>query len=94
MENLTGGAINTATLLKDNNLVCFAFEIVKAFAPNSLSSLFATLEKPLQVLNDALVDPLLDLGCPAWGELEKEGNNILEHLLKTYPGAKKSGFAF
>lgn len=93
-NNITSGAINAATLLEGNNLVCFALELVKAFAPNSLSTLFTTLGKPLQVINDALLDPLLDLDCPAMRELQEGGNDILSDLLEKYPGAKKSGFAF
>lgn len=93
LEDITGGALNAVSLLEGNNLICFSLEIAKAFAPNALSSLFTTLSKPLQLINDALLDPLLDLNCPAMGELEKGGKNVLAELLKTYPGAKKSGFA-
>ncbi len=92
--DLTGGAINAATLLEGNNLVCFSLEIVKAFAPNSLSTLFSSLTKPLKLINDAVLDPLLDLGCPAFDELRAGGKDVLGTLLNKYPGAKKSGFAF
>lgn len=93
MKNITGGVLNAVTLLEGNNLICFTLEIVKAFAPNSLSPLFATLEKPLQLINDALLDPLLDLDCPAFDELKEGGEDLLESLLDKFPGAKKSGFA-
>jgi hypothetical protein len=94
LGNITGGVLNAEALLQKNNLVCFALEIVKAFAPNSLSSLFSLLEKPLQLINNALLDPLLDLGCPAMGELTAGGNKLRLQLLEKYPGANKSGFAF
>jgi hypothetical protein len=94
LEDLTGGVVNAVTLLEGNNLICFTLEIIKAFAPNSLSTLFATLEKPLQLINDALLDPLLDLNCPAMDELTKGGKDILSDLSKKYPGAMKSGVAF
>lgn len=93
-DDLTGGVINAVSLLEGNNLVCFVLEIVKSFAPNSLSTLFATLDKPLGLINDALLDPLLDLDCPPMHELQEGGNDIFSQLLERYPGAKRSGFAF
>ncbi|KXJ90382.1 Chloroperoxidase [Microdochium bolleyi] len=89
LQDLTGGALNAVKLLQGNNLVCFSLEIVKAFAPNSLSTLFATIAKPLQMINDAVGPPLLSLACPAMGELTAGGKALLDK----YPGAKKSGFA-
>lgn len=94
LGNITGGVLNSVSLLEDNNLVCFALHIVETFAPNSLSSLFKSIRKPLQMINDALLDPLLDLDCPAFDELEAGGKDILAGLLDKYPGAKKSGYAF
>lgn len=93
LSNLTGGVLNSASLLEGNNLICFTLEIVKTFAPNSLSPLFSTLEKPLALINDAILDPLLDLNCPAFKELEEGGDDLLASLLDKFPGAKKSGFA-
>jgi hypothetical protein len=93
LGNLTGGVANAAAFLEGNNLLCFALEAVKAFAPNSLSTLFTTLAKPVQIVNDALTDPLLNLNCPAYKELEAGGNNILAGLVEKYPGAKKAGSA-
>lgn len=93
LKDLTGGVLNAASLLEGNNLICFTLEIVKTFAPNSLSPLFATLEKPLQLINDALLDPLLDLDCPAFDELKEGGEDLLSQLLDKFPGAKESGFA-
>ncbi len=64
LEDLTGGVLNAANLLEGNNLLCFALAVVKTFAPNSLSSVLATLEAPLQLLDNALLGPLLNLSCP------------------------------
>lgn len=94
LNNVTGGVLNSASLLEGNNLVCFALEIVKTFAPNSLSTLFNTLEKPLELINDAILDPLLDLNCPGFDELAKGGEDLMASLLAKYPGAKRSGYAF
>ncbi|KAH7014282.1 Chloroperoxidase [Microdochium trichocladiopsis] len=93
LANLSGGVFNVDTMLQGNNLMCFTLEIVKAFAPNSLSSLFTTLAKPLQMITDAVAVPLLNLGCPAMHELEANGSNILAGLLSKFPGAQKSGSA-
>ncbi|KAK9769583.1 hypothetical protein AB5N19_11760 [Seiridium cardinale] len=93
MEDITGGALNTVSLLEGNNLICFALEVVKTFAPNSLSSLFATLTTPLNLVNDAVLDPLLDLSCPDWDDLSVNGTDLLSFLSDTYPGASKGSFA-
>lgn len=94
LEDITGGVLNATKLLEGNNLICFVMEIVKTFSVNSLSSLFKTLEVPLQVINDAVTDPLLDLNCPAFKDMTLGGTDLMSGLLNTYPGANKSGFAF
>jgi hypothetical protein len=94
LEDVTGGVINLTSLLEGNNLVCFVLEVVKTFAPNSLSTLFKTLEVPLELLDDAILGPILDLSCPVFQDLTLGGTDLLSGLLTTYPGAKKSGFAF
>jgi hypothetical protein len=93
MEDITGGVLNSASLLEGNNLACFTLEVVKTFAPNSLSTLFKTLQVPLQILDNALLGPLLDLSCPDFKDLTLGGTDLLSGLLATYPGAQKSGFA-
>ncbi|CAJ2499721.1 Uu.00g025740.m01.CDS01 [Anthostomella pinea] len=93
LDDISGGLVNSASLLEGNNLLCFALEIVKTFSPNSLSTLFATLATPLKLVNDALVDPILDLSCPSWDDLTVNGTDLLTHLVDTYPGASKSGLA-
>lgn len=94
LKDITGGVLNATSLLEGNNLVCFVLEIVKTFTPNSLSSLFKTLEAPLKLVNDAVLDPLLDLSCPAFRDMALDGTDLLTGLLNRYPGANKSGFAF
>jgi hypothetical protein len=94
LKNITGGVLNAVSLLEGNNLICFTLDIVKAFVPNSLSSIFKTLEKPLRLVNDALLDPLLDLDCPAFDELTEGGEDLLESLIDQFPGAARSGAAF
>jgi len=94
LEDITGGVLNATSLLEGNNLVCFVLEVVKTFTPNSLSSLFKTLEAPLKLVNDAVLDPLMDLSCPAFKDMALDGTDLLTGLLNRYPGANKSGFAF
>lgn len=85
LEDVTGGVLNATSLLEGNNLMCFALEAVKTFAPNGLATVFKTLEAPLALLDDALVDPLLDLGCPAFGDLTAGGFAV-------FPGANLTSF--
>ncbi|KAH9904751.1 oxidase [Xylariomycetidae sp. FL2044] len=93
LEDVTGGVLNAASLLEGNNLLCFALEVVKTFAPNSLSTLFKVLETPLQLVNDALLDPLLDLSCPAFGDLTTGGTDLVSGLKDRFPGASSGNFA-
>ena len=92
--DVTGGVLNSASLLQGNNLMCLALEAVKTFAPNSLSSLFKVLEVPLGLVTNAVVGPLLSLNCPEFRDLSMNGTDFLSALLKTYPGAARSGVAF
>jgi hypothetical protein len=93
MGDITGGLLNATSLLEGNNLLCFALEVVKTFAPNSLSTLFKTLETPLQLINDAIADPLLDLACPDFADLAMNGTDLFSYMKNTYPGASKGDFA-
>lgn len=94
VEDISGGVLNATSILEGNNLVCFVLQVVKTFAPNSLSSLFKTLELPLKLVNDAVLNPLLDLSCPEFKDLTMDGKDFLTGLMDKYPGAAKSGFAF
>lgn len=93
LHDVTGGLLNATSLLEGNNLFCFALEIVKTFSPNALAPIFKTLEVPLKMVNDAVVGPLLDIGCPAFQDLTMEGDDFFTGLSGKYPGAKKSGSA-
>ncbi|KAF7534854.1 heme-thiolate peroxidase [Neopestalotiopsis clavispora] len=93
LSNITGGLLNSAALLEDNNLICFSLEIAKTFGPNSLSTLYEALSVPAGVLTDALATPLLDLSCPVYADLSNNGQDIVASILATYPGAKKAGSA-
>ncbi|KAG4028588.1 hypothetical protein MFRU_020g00310 [Monilinia fructicola] len=95
INNITGGVLNVETLLKGNNLMCFALEAVKTFAPNSLSPLFATIAVPLQLLIDVIDASILNLtGCPDFADLSMGGKPLFKGLQDIYPGAAKSGVAF
>lgn len=93
LHDVTGGVLNATTLLEGNNLMCFVLQVVKTFAPNSLSPLFKTLEVPLKLVNDAVLNPLLDLSCPEWTDLTMDGQDLLTGLKAKYPGAAKGQFA-
>ena len=92
LHDITGGLLNATSLLEGNNLVCFVLQVVKTFAPNSLSSLFKTLEVPLKLVNDAILNPLVSLQCPEWKDLTLDGQDLLTGLKNKYPGAAKGQF--
>ncbi|CZR54683.1 related to oxidase [Phialocephala subalpina] len=93
LANVTGGILSAERLLEDNNLLCFALEIVKTFSPNSLSPLFATLAVPLGLVMDATSAPILSLACPAFADMMMDGKPLWEGLFGQFPGAAKSGSA-
>ncbi|KAF1943015.1 Cloroperoxidase [Clathrospora elynae] len=93
LSDLTGGVLNANTILEGNGLMCFLLEVVKLGAPNSLGTLFKTLAEPLEMITDALAEPLLNLQCPEFGDLQSGGTNLWAKLMN-YPGAKKAGMAF
>ncbi|ETS87214.1 hypothetical protein PFICI_01042 [Pestalotiopsis fici W106-1] len=93
LSNITGGLLNSATLLEGNNLICFSLEIAKTFGPNSLSTLYEALSVPAGILTDALATPLLDLSCPVYADLSNNGQDIIASILATYPGAKRANSA-
>lgn len=83
--------MNALTLLEGNNLLCFTFEVVKTVAPNILSNIFSTLAGPLGMLTDALGVDVLNLTCPAFGDLTMGGKSLFAGLEDKFPGAKKAG---
>ncbi|KAF4451296.1 hypothetical protein F53441_5717 [Fusarium austroafricanum] len=88
--DITGGVLNLTNLLKNNNLLCFVFEIVKTVSPNSLSTLFSIIATPLRLITDALGLVLVDLTCPAFKDLTVGGKSFETGIKDKFPGAKKS----
>ncbi|KKY18083.1 putative Chloroperoxidase [Diplodia seriata] len=91
LSNVTGGVVNAASLLEGNKLLCFVLEVVKTFAPNSLSPLLKTLEVPLKLLSDAITGPLTSLACPVWKDLTEGGEPLWDAVQKKFPGAGRAG---
>lgn len=93
LGDVSGGLLHTAELLEDNNLLCFAFELVKTVAPNSLSTLFKVVGVPLQIITEAINLRLLDLTCPGFADLQEGGSSLgdivsnLDNFLHGLPGA-------
>ena len=79
------------SLLENNNLLCFVFEVLKTFLPNSLSPLLATLEVPIDLVTGVLAAPILSLACPAWQDLTEGGEPLWDVIQRDFPGAKKAG---
>lgn len=94
LGNLTGGVFNLGNLLEGNNLLCFAFEVLKFAGPNALSGLFKSLAEPLEFITNALSVPLLNVTCPAFKDLQMGGKPFWEVMQNDFPGAMKSGGAF
>lgn len=91
LTDLSGGLLNAGTLLEGNNLLCFAFQIVKTVSPDSLSPLYSTLAVPLKLLTDALGSVLEPLTCPPFEDLTYGGQPIWESLTNIYGGAERAG---
>ncbi|KIX09441.1 uncharacterized protein Z518_00521 [Rhinocladiella mackenziei CBS 650.93] len=91
ISDLSGGLLNAETLLEGNNLLCFVLQIVKTVSPDSLSSLYATLAKPLELLTDALGSALEPLTCAPFEDLTYGGQPIWESLTHIFAGAERAG---
>lgn len=91
MRDITGGVLNATSLLESNNLICFVLQILKTFAPNSLSGLLTVIDVPLKLVLDTINVPLLSLACPAWRDLKAGGEPLWDAIQETYSGAKKAG---
>ncbi|KAF2824766.1 Cloroperoxidase [Ophiobolus disseminans] len=91
LSNITGGVLNAKTLLEGNNLLCFVFQSLKIFLPNSLSSILSSIAGPINSVTDTLTAPLLSLSCPAWNDLIEGGEPLWDAIQQTFPGAKKAG---
>jgi hypothetical protein len=91
MHDITGGVLNANTLLEKNNLMCFVFQLLKTFLPNSLSPLLSTLEVPLELVTNTLTTPLLSLACPAWKDMTEGGEPLWDAIQHKFDGARKAG---
>lgn len=83
--------LNADSLLEKNNLLCFTFQVLKTFLPNSLSGLLSTLTVPIEMVTDTLSAPLLSLACPAWKDLTMGGEPLWDAIQTKYDGASKAG---
>jgi len=92
LDDISGGVLNAGKLLEDNNLLCFALQVVRMASPNYLNNVYKTLEAPLNLINGILGTKLLSLDCPAWDELTLEGKPLWTALQDRFPGAKNGGF--
>lgn len=90
LDDVLGGVLNAGQLLESNNLLCFVLEVVKMASPSYLSNIYATLDKPLDLITKLVSAPLLSLDCPAWDDLTTDGQPIWEALTERFPGANKS----
>lgn len=91
LQDITSGVLNASSLSEGNNLLCFVFEVLKTFLPNSLSPLLSTLEVPINLVTDTIAAPILSLACPAWKDLTDGGEPLWEAIQRSFPGAKNSG---
>lgn len=93
ISDMTGGVMNVQKLLEGNNLVCFVLQVVKAFSPDSLSSLYSTLGRVLSVLTDVLGSTITDLSCSPFQDLEYGGQPLWKGIVENYAGPAKAGSA-
>lgn len=90
--DITGGILNGTSILEGNGLLCFVLELVKTFAPNSLSTLFKVLATPLELITDTISAPILSLACPEFEDLQEGGTDLWTKFM-SFPGAAKAGSA-
>ena len=88
--DITGGVLDATSVLEGNGLMCFVLEVVKTFAPNSLSTLFKTLSMPLELVTETVAAPILSLACPEFEDLKGGGTDLWAKLME-FPGATRAG---
>ena len=93
ISDITGGLLDTLELLEGNNLLCFALQVVKAFSPDSLSSLYSSLGGVLSILTNVLGSSMTTLTCAPFRDLQFGGEPLWDSLLSTYAGPAKAGSA-
>lgn len=70
--------------------MCFVLQVLKTFIPNSLSSILATLQGPVDLLADTLTAPIISLACPAWRDLTEGGEPLWDGIQRRYDGPRKA----
>ena len=93
LSNITGGLFNAGTLLEGNNILCFSLQVVKAFSPDSLSSLYSSLGKVLSILTDILGTTITSLTCAPFKDLQYGGRPLWDSLIQQYAGPARAGSA-
>lgn len=88
ISNLTGGVLNAANLLKDNNLLCLVFEVLKTVSPNALTNLYSTIAAPLELATNLVATAVLNLSCPAFEDITYNGQPLWDGLQSAFPGAE------
>jgi len=69
-DDLTGGVFYAQTLLGGNNLACFVYQAASLTAPDILKGLYADINKPLAILNNATKNALTRLECPQLASID------------------------
>ena len=80
-EDLTGGVFNGATLLKGNNLFCYALESTIQQTPDFLSGIFEDVAPATNKITGAITAVTNGLGCPKLSKIDKQ-------QFEKYPGYK------
>lgn len=70
-DDLTGGVFNAATLLEENNALCFALELTIQATPDILSGLFTDIDAAEDLLGTVINTATDTLGCPVLNEIDK-----------------------
>ncbi|GAB7326296.1 hypothetical protein MBLNU13_g10272t1 [Cladosporium sp. NU13] len=81
--NLTGGVFDAGTLLKGNNLFCYAMQLLIQGTPDILSGLFTDTNAAEDKLGSVINAETDSLGCPKL-------NNIDKDQFSKYPGYTQS----
>jgi hypothetical protein len=81
--DLTGGVYNAGTLLKGNNLFCYAMQLTTQEAPDIISGLFTDKDAAEDKLGSIINAESDSLGCPKL-------NNIDKDQFSKYPGYTQS----
>ncbi|KAJ5942549.1 hypothetical protein N7516_002717 [Penicillium verrucosum] len=94
LGDLTGGVLNLAGLLKDNNLLCFVTEVLKFASPNALAGIYSAVAKPLEFVTNILAVPLLNFTCPAFQDLQVGGSRYGRRFKTTSPALGRANVRF